>query len=79
MRKNGNHRTRDYAAEITFLKQARIVPPSARLGLLAWLRLAHVDAERNGGNRPVLGRRRKGPPPRTFWMLAPGSGEWHLL
>ena len=82
MKKNGNHRTRNYDAEIAFHQKARTVPPAARLRLLDRLRRAH--ARRPGPGRhavvqsqPEVGRTRR--LPRTFWILDPATGEWHLL
>ena len=67
MKNNGNHRGRDYEAEIALCQKARAVPPAARPGLLARLR------------GPLAGGRRRDRPPRTFWLLDPDSGEWRLL
>ncbi len=69
MKQNGNHRTRNYDAEIAFGQETWTFPPTTRSGLLDWIR-AH-------GAR--LGRRKKGRPARTFWMLDPITGEWRLL
>jgi len=37
MKKNGNHRTRNYEVEMALSQEARAVSPTARPGLLEWL------------------------------------------
>jgi len=70
MKKNGNHRTRNYELEMALGQEGRAVSPTARPGLVEWLRRVYG---------PMLGRLRKSRPARAFWMLDPVSGEWRRL
>ena len=70
MRKKGTRNTQNLAAEAAFAENVRAIAPSARPGLLAWLRQAYT--------RPsVIARLRHRR--RTFYELDPKTGRWRRL
>ena len=70
MRKKGTRHTQNLAAEAAFAENVRAIAPSARPGLLAWLRQAYT--------RPsVIARLRHRR--RTFYELDAKTGRWRRL